>query len=194
MNNQLKLMFECEARSMIHRDGIEDLLTYLHNSDFYEAPASTKYHNAFEGGLVEHSLCVYHWMFDIDYGLGMTKNNIKLPSVESMAIVSLLHDVCKIDTYKVDYKNAKNQETGKWERVPYYIMQDESGFGAHGAKSAAIVSKFIKLTDEEYIAILHHMGAWDKSIYSDPGKAYEKYPLAWLLHVADEAATYISKT
>ena len=110
-----------------------------------------------------------------------------------MAIVSLFHDICKIDTYKVDYRNVKDVETGKWKREPYYRQQDDSCFGAHGAKSVFLINCFMKLSQEETIAILHHMGAWDKSTYSDPGKAYEKYPLAWLLHVADEAATYISK-
>ena len=191
--SSLQLEFECEARAMIHRDGLEDVLDLLHNTDFYTAPASTKYHGAEEGGLAKHSLMVYKRSFDILRGLNYV--GIELPiETESLAIVSLFHDICKIDTYKVDYRNAKNEETGKWERVPYYKMQDESGFGGHGFKSAIILQQFMPLYSEESIAIVHHMGAWDKSTYSDPGKAYEKYPLAWLLHVADELATYGDKT
>lgn len=191
--SSLQLEFECEARTMIHRDGLEDVLDLLHNTDFYTAPASAKYHGAEEGGLAKHSLMVYKRSFDILRGLNYV--GIELPiETESLAIVSLFHDICKIDTYKVDYRNAKNEETGKWERVPYYKMQDESGFGGHGFKSAIILQQFMPLYSEESIAIVHHMGAWDKSTYSDPGKAYEKYPLAWLLHVADEYATYGDKT
>lgn len=191
--NESKLIFETEARSLIKRDGIEDLLTFLHESDFYDAPASTRFHGACDAGLVEHSLEVYHWIFNIRSGLFCVGKEFPNISVESMAIVSLFHDICKIDTYKIDYRNVKNSETGKWEKEPFYKQQDDSGFGAHGAKSVFLINCFMKLSQEETVAILHHMGAWDKSTYSDPGKAYEKYPLAWLLHVADEAATYISK-
>ena len=182
-------IFESEARSMIHRDGLENLLAWLADTDFYTSPASTRFHGSEEGGLVLHSLCVYDWMFRLDKIVPMQDN-----SFESMAIVSLFHDICKADTYIIDYKNQKNPDTGAWERVPYYKYQDDSGFGSHGAKSAKIVSDFMKLTDEEYIAILHHMGAYDMSTYTSPSKAYEKYPLAWMLHCADELAAFISKT
>lgn len=191
--SELQRIFECEARAMIHRDGLEDALDFLHNSDFYIAPASTRFHGSHEGGLAEHSLSVYKWSFDILRGLDFVGAELQVDT-ESLAIVSLFHDICKIGVYSVDYKNQKNDETGKWERVPYYKMQDDSGYGGHGIKSALMLTQYMHLYPEETIAITHHMGAWDKSTYSDPGKAYEKYPLAWLLHVADEAATYISKT
>ena len=191
--NTLQLEFECEARAMIHRDGLEYALDLLHATDFYTAPASTRFHGSEEGGLAKHSLMVYKRSFDILHGLDYV--GVELPiETESLAIVSLFHDICKINAYKVDYRNVKNEETGKWDKVPYYRMDDDTGFGLHGAKSAWLLSRCMPLTDEEYIAIVHHMGAWDKSTYSDPGKAYEKYPLAWLLHVADELATYGDKT
>ena len=192
----LQFMFESEARDMIERAGINDLLDFLHKSDFYTAPASTRYHGAEECGLVKHSLAVYRWIFSICFD----NNNSKIfpdklwPTNESMAIVSLFHDLCKINIYKTAYRNQKNPDTGIWEQVPYYTVQDDSGFGAHGAKSVFLINQFMRLTEEETVAIYHHMGAWDKSTYSNPRAAYEKYPLAWLLHVADEAATYISNT
>lgn len=189
----LQFQFESEARAMIHRDGLEDVLDLLHTSDFYTAPASTRFHGSEEGGLAKHSLTVYQRSFDLWQGLYYVGDQLTIKK-ESLAIVSLFHDICKINTYKVDYRNAKNWETGKWEKVPYYCMDDDTGFGLHGAKSAWILSRYMQLTDEEFVAIVHHMGAWDKSAYSDPGKAYEKYHLAWLLHVADEFATYIDKT
>lgn len=191
-----QFIFETEARTMIHRDGLEDLLDWLRTTDFYTCPASTRFHGACEGGLVKHSLSVYKWIYEIaDFvtNHGHIYLDPLLPT-DGMAIVSLFHDLCKINTYKIDYRNAKNPETGVWERVPYYKQEDDTNFGAHAAKSIFIINQFMKLTQEETIAILHHMGAWDKSIYSDPGKAYDAHPLAWVLHVADEAATYISKT
>ncbi len=187
-------IFESEALTMIKRDGIRELLDYLRDTDFYEAPASTRFHGANAEGLVNHSLTVYNWIFKIRDSFHRMNCDICYASSESLAIVSLFHDICKINTYKIDYRNVKDPETGKWDRVPYYTVDDKSGFGAHGAKSVFLINQYMKLTMEETVAILHHMGAWDKSTYSDPGKAYDTYSLAWLLHVADEAASYISKT
>lgn len=188
MIDNYKFIFETEAKEAIKRDGIDDLLNFLSASDFYSAPSSTKYHGACEHGLVNHSLAVYRnfWKIAPTYGYAHTKEND-----ESAAIVCLFHDICKVNFYKISYKNVKNDETGKWERVPYYTIDEELPFGGHGAKSMHLVSRFITLYDDEAMAIYHHMGAWDKSTYSDPGKAYSYSLLAWLLHVADEAATYI---
>ena len=188
MLNNYKFVFETEVRTNIKRDGIEDLLTFLHMSDFFTAPASTKYHGACEYGLVKHSLAVYNefWKIAPVYGFAHSKEND-----ESSAIVCLFHDICKADFYKTSYRNAKNEETGAWERVPFYTVDEHLPFGAHGAKSMYLVSKYIKLYDDEAVAIYHHMGVWDKSNYSDPGKAYSYSLLAWLLHIADEAATYV---
>lgn len=184
-----KFIFETEARTAIKRDGLEDLLTFLHISDFFTAPASAKYHGAVEHGLVKHSLDVYNefWKIAPIYGYTHTPEND-----ESAAIVCLFHDICKANFYSVSYRNAKNDETGAWEKVPYYTIDEKLPFGAHGAKSMYLVSKYMKLYDDEASAILHHMGAWDKSNYSDPGKVYSDNLLAWLVHVADEAATYVS--
>ena len=196
VTSDTELMFDSEARTMIRRDGLEDLLSFLHKTDFYYAPASTRYHGAKGGGLLEHSLSVYKWIFSIADNPLLATDGGFYPeelTTESMAIVSLFHDVCKINTYSIDYKNAKNPETGAWERVPYFKMEDINGFGSHAARSTYIIQQFMQLKEPEFIAILHHMGAWDKSTYSDPGRAYEKHPLSWVLHVADEAATYISK-
>lgn len=190
MLNNDKFVFETEVRTAIKRTGIEELLSFLHMTDFYEAPASTKYHGAVERGLVKHSLSVYEnfWKIAPVFGFTHTPEND-----ESAAIVCLFHDICKANFYKTSYKNAKNEETGAWEKVPYYTIDEQLPFGAHGAKSLYLVSKYIKLYDDEAMAIVHHMGAWDKSNYSDPGKAYSFSILAWLLHVADEAATYVDE-
>ena len=183
-----QFIFETEARTAIKRDGLENLLAYLHTTDFYTAPASTKYHGAVEHGLVKHSLSVYEnfWKIAPTYGFTHNKEND-----ESAAIATLFHDVCKANFYKVCYRNAKNDETGVWEKVPYYSIEEKLPFGAHGAKSMYIVQSYIKLFPDEAMAILHHMGAWDKGQYTDPGKAYTYSPLAWITHLADEAASYL---
>ena len=104
----------------------------------------------------------------------------------------MFHDICKANFYKESSRNVKNEETGNWEKVPYYTIDEQFPFGSHGGKSMYLVMKYIKLYDDEACAIFHHMGAWDKSAYNDPGKAYSTYLLAWLLHIADEAATYVA--
>ena len=173
-----------EIAESIHRPGINQLLTYLHKeTDFFKAPASTKYHGAEAGGLVKHSLQVYYNLMRLAPDL----------EAESIKIVSLFHDICKANFYKESTRNVKNQKTGKWEQVPCYVISEQFPFGAHGGKSVFLVQRFIDLTDEEEAAINCHMGGWDTSSYHNPSAAYEKYPLAVYLHIADMLATYITK-
>lgn len=176
----------------IHRLGISDLMKWvISESDFFEAPASTKYHGSYKGGLVDHSLEVFHQMFQLANLYGMrTDTNSK--ELESICIVSLFHDICKHNMYLESTRNIKNNETGKWESVPCYIINPEAPkFGAHGAYSVYILNQYMFLTEDETKALYHHMGAWDMGKYDNPSVAYETSKLAWLLHVADEAATYI---
>ena len=191
MIDNYQFIFETEARTAIDRDGLDDLLKYLHSTDFFTAPASTKYHGAEEHGLVKHSLAVYEnfWKIAPVFGYDHNKEND-----ESAAIVTLFHDVCKADFYSIGYRNTKDDETGKWIKAPYYTIDEKLPYGSHGAKSMYLVSHFMLLHPAEAIAIHHHMGAYNNSTYENPGKAYDYYKLAWLLHVADEAATYIDKT
>lgn len=173
------------ATTYIKRDGIDSLLAWLDTTDFYTAPASTRFHNSFEGGLCEHTLNVW----DNLCKLLRTYTDIKV-SVETAAIIALFHDVCKADVYKTEMRNTK--ENGVWVKVPYYTFKEDFPFGGHGAKSVYLVQKHIKLTDEEAVAIMNHMGNEDgKYTCFD---VYEKYPIAWLLHVADEAATVLDES
>ena len=190
MINNYQFIFETEAKTAINRNGLDDLLKYLHSTDFFTAPASTKYHGAEEYGLVKHSLAVYEnfWKIAPVFGYDHSKEND-----ESAAIVTLFHDVCKADFYSIGYRNTKDDETGKWIKAPYYTIDEKLPYGSHGAKSMYIVSIFMRLKAAEAIAIHHHMGAYNNGTYENPGKAYDYYKLAWLLHVADEAATYIDK-
>ena len=176
----------------IMRDGSDKLLDYLvHKSDFFTAPASTKYHSAYEGGLAQHSLNVYQCLkaylerdrvTDV-YGVGGYTE-------EQIAIVALLHDICKTDIYKVDYRNAKNEQ-GQWEKVPYYRIEDSLPYG-HGEKSVYMISGFMRLSREEAMAIRWHMGFsyGDVADRNSVGRAFEMFPLAFALSTADMEASY----
>lgn len=112
---------------------------------------------------------------------------------ESIAVCGLLHDLCKIDFYKQDFRNVK--ENGEWVRRPYYAREELFPFG-HGEKSVYIISSFMRLTREEAMAINWHMGGFDTRVKGwDPSisEAYDKYPLAVLMHVSDLEATYIDE-
>lgn len=161
----------------IDREGMDKLIEFLEHSDFFTAPASTRFHGCFEGGLLEHSMKVYEILKE------------KAGDSDSVRIIALLHDICKVNFYKVDYRNAKN-ELGVWEKVPYYTVDDTIPYG-HGEKSVMMLSEFIKLTPEEKYAIRWHMGFTEaKELYTTIGIAYKKYPIALLMHEADLEATY----
>jgi len=180
----------------IKRNGADKLLEFLKKSDFFTAPSSTRYHGAYEGGLVQHSLNVYHCLKDY-LSRPRTKELYNMNySEETIAIVALLHDVCKVNFYKTDYRNKKNEETGKWEKVPYYTIDDTLPYG-HGEKSVYILSGYFygddRLTREEAFAIRYHMGfsdTFDSVSTANVGKALEMYPLALALNVADMESAY----
>lgn len=169
----------------ITRQGSKELLDWITNkTDFFVAPASSKFHNAFEGGLADHSLNVYQAMID--------RYNDGKPD-ESMAIAALLHDLCKAEFYKVSQRNVKNEVTGQWEKVNYYTIDDKFPFG-HGEKSVFLIERFMRLKVEEAIAIRWHMGGFDDAARGGSfaiNGAFEKYPLAVKLHIADIEATYL---
>ena len=176
----------------IRRPGSERLLDYLlsENSDFFVAPASTKYHSAYEGGLCQHSINVYECLKAYCerervkelYGLDI--------SAESIAIVGLLHDICKVNIYETSFRNAKNEQTGQWEKVPYYSFNDMLPYG-HGEKSVYIISGFMRLTREEAFAIRWHMGFSGEENKNTIGKALELFPRALAVNIADMEATFL---
>lgn len=174
-----------ELLKIIKREGINELIEFLEKTDFFIAPASTRFHGDYEGGLVEHSLKVYEILKH------KVENNIEKLDVseDTIKIVALLHDVCKANYYKVDYRNAKNS-LGVWEKVPYYTVDDTIPYG-HGEKSVMMITEYIKLTPEEKYSIRWHMGYTEpKELYNTIGAAYKKYHLALLTHEADLEATY----
>lgn len=186
----LKQKFVGIADDYIKRDGIEDLMGWLDNTDFFTAPASTRFHGAYEGGLVEHSINTYEQLNQLTelYGLG-PENGVDNPD-ESIAIVALFHDICKVGCYKTEMRWRKDK-FNRWEQYPIYTFKEDFAYGGHGSKSVFLVQSFMKLTPQEASAINCHMGQWDATTYSNPSPVYERNLLAWLLHVADEAADYL---
>lgn len=174
----------------IKREGADKLLDFLENkSDFFTAPASTRYHNAFEGGLLRHSLNVYDCLCDYMERPRIKEQYKLTASAETIAIVALLHDICKVNFYRVSYRNSKNEKTGQWEKVPYYEINDTLPYG-HGEKSVYMVSGFMRLSREEAMAIRWHMGFSGTEDKNSIGKALEMFPLAFALSVADMEASY----
>ena len=190
---QLKNEFKSIVNAKISRDGIEDLMQWLEGTDFFTAPASTRFHGSYGGGLVEHSLAVYKRMvqfagyYDQEAYGGAPDYTW---SAETLAIVGLFHDFCKIGTYKTELRWRKDAQQ-RWEQYPTYKKEEDFNFGGHGSKSLYLIQNFLSLEPHEAVAINCHMGMFDSTIYSNPSPAFEQFPLAWLLHVADEAATYI---
>ena len=176
----------------ITREGANALLDYLQNqSDFFLAPASGRRHSSFEGGLCYHSLNTYKRLKNnviLEYG----ENYQQKISDESIAIISLLHDVCKVNTYTVDYRNQKVD--GQWIQVPYFAYNNSLPYG-HGEKSVYIISGFMRLTREEAMAINWHMGGFDprSQMGTDMSEAFSRFPIAVLFHVSDLEATYLDE-
>ncbi|MBO5653333.1 MAG: hydrolase [Clostridia bacterium] len=185
-----KKKFIAIYNATIKREGADTLLQFLEESDFFTAPASTRYHGSHPGGLCEHSINVYECLCDYLkrprarelYGMNYTE--------ETIAIVSLLHDVCKTNFYVETTRNVK--EDGVWKTVPYYSIEDQLPYG-HGEKSVYMISAYMKLTRDEAFAIRYHMGFSESNnvtYLNNVGKAYEMFPIAFAVSVADMEASY----
>ncbi len=177
-------------RTNVTREGADKLLEFLNSDacDFFTAPASTRYHGAHEGGLVEHSLNVYDCLVDFMSRKRMREMYGITYSAESVAIAALLHDLCKINFYRVSFRNVKD-DTGRWQSQPYYTIEDSLPYG-HGEKSVYIISSYMKLTRDEAFAIRYHMGFSGTEDNGTVGQALEMFPLAFALSVADMEAAY----
>ena len=146
----------------ITRQGADELLEWLKRTDFFTAPASSKYHCACE----------------------------ETDNIESFAICGLLHDLCKAQFYKVSSRNVKNEKTGQWEKVPYYAIEDQFPYG-HGEKSVFLIERKMHLKIDEAMAIRWHMGEFGDKNSNTISQAYDKYPLAVKLHLADLESTFL---
>ena len=177
-------------KTKIKREGADKLLEYLLSpaSDFFTAPASARFHSSFEGGLLEHSLNVYDCLVSYLSGESAKRFGFEY-SEESIAIVALLHDLCKVNIYKKGFRNVKD-ERGVWQRIDSYDYDDQMPYG-HGEKSVYIINGYMRLSREEAFAIRYHMGY--SSEREDPrnvSAAFEMFPLAFALSTADSEATY----
>ncbi|HIT77390.1 MAG TPA: hydrolase [Candidatus Limihabitans stercoravium] len=184
--------FEQIYTQYIKREGSEALLEYLKKSDFFTAPASTKFHLACEGGLAQHSVNVYKRLVDL-VKREVGEDYTKVYSDETLAIVGLLHDVCKTNYYAVEMRNVK--EGNEWVKKPRYIVNEKFPFG-HGEKSVFILSQYIRVTPEEAMAINWHMGGFDTRVLGGSyavSDAFYKFKLSLLMHIADLSATYIDE-
>lgn len=190
----------------IKREGMQDLINYLENdTDFKYAPASTRFHGAFKGGLCEHSLTVYNLICQLNNTYKDQLGEEPL-NEDSLKIAALLHDIAKINTYELSYQNKKvYKESGtkhdnlgnfEWESIPVYKtrdVEDRFVFVNHESTSEFICRQFIGLTISESTAIMtHHGGLGFDSIRPEAmGVNYSRCPLAVLLHAADLMAAYI---
>ena len=182
MSNKERFVLLC---SSIKRPGIEELMKWLEDNDFYTSPASTRYHGAYAGGLLDHSLNVY----DELNRLHSAYPEIEI-SDESKIICSLFHDLCKVNMYATEKRNRKNS-SGQWESYDAYTIKEQFCYGGHGSKSVYLIQHFIELKPEEAVAIQCHMASWEDGASKTVGGAFTQFPLAWLVHVADESATFI---
>ena len=202
--------FEKLMQTVSDRPGFDRLMNYIRKSDFYTAPASTKYHLSCEGGgLLQHSLDVYdalRWrlqFLEVDgkYHYIVSGQEIASFSEGTIVVCALLHDICKTGFYAVEYRNKKvYSDTGStrdaagrfdWQTVPAYTVNDRNPYG-HGEKSVMMIEEFIKLTMEERYAIRWHMGMGDCSYNQIQvfNASCELYPLVLLLHNADQEASH----
>lgn len=211
MDNQKNIERFEEIVKKVNRPGFEKLLKYVRTSDFYTAPASTRFHLACEGGLLQHSLNVYDCLMD------KKKNPVWEPVLaaipeESLIIVALFHDICKTKFYKKTTRNQKTYDKEKvqaaenwqrkqhdqagdfiWESVETYTVEDQMPLG-HGEKSVMILQQYITLERQEMFSIRWHMGfAEDQNNINNVSLAMEKCPLVLALFEADMEASKLKE-
>ena len=175
------------CRTEIKREGLEDLISWLEKSDFFTAPASSKFHGDHTGGLCEHSLNVY------DVACHLTDKYLDGGiSKESLTIAALFHDICKVHYYKKGYRNVKNVQD-KWEKKEVWEIDERLPLG-HGEKSCIILQWFMRLTVEELIAIRWHMSGYDKAVMGGDfsmNKAQQFTPLCAIIQSSDMIASNV---
>lgn len=172
-----------EDFAYIKRPGAEKLLQYLEDGGFFEAPASTQYHGSYAGGLVEHSVNVFKRLVElVKHEEKEAKAFSTTYTIDTLATVALLHDVCKMDAYKKDDKGG-------------YTYTNNFPVG-HSEKSIFRILQYMQLTDEEIMALRWHMGKYDYAAQGggyDLNNAFRQSKLAVMLHIADMEATHLDE-
>ena len=183
-----------ELLGSVNREGMDRLLEFIRKSDFYKAPASTRFHSSCEGGLLYHSLQVYYCLQRKKAEAQVIwADTMQKIDDESLILVALLHDLCKTYYYTVEMRNKKD-DSGRWVQVPFYTVNDKVPYG-HGEKSVMMIEEYIKLKPVERYAIRWHMGFSEpKELYGTLGEAIKKYPLCLAVHEADVEATYLMES
>lgn len=193
-HEEIKIKFRNAFTTYIHRRGSEQLLNFLEVNGFFEAPASMKHHGSFPGGLAAHSVNVFERLAWIAANETRTQSEALDFNIEPLAVVSLLHDICKMDAYKLTDKWEKD-ENGKPQQVQRYTYTNNFPVG-HGEKSVILIMRFMELTEEEMLAIRWHMGPYDfyaKGGGYDLDNAFKQCKLAVMLHLADMMATHFDE-
>ncbi len=199
-----KAEFEELARKYIKREGLEKVLAWLEQSDFYSAPASTQYHLSVEGGLCQHSLNVFHSMVELCnkyWNKEESDDNIYNGdnleqdgafNMENIAIVALFHDICKANCYVRDFKNVK--VNGKWEQQEYWKWDEQFVYG-HGSKSVYILQQYMRLYIDEAQAIRFHMGGREDPLSQQYERQYatiyDNSKFAVMLYLADNWSCFL---
>lgn len=161
------------------------ILDWLRSTDFYTAPASTKYHDAVPGGLLVHALKVYNNMVELH-----SLSKFKSVDIAEATIAALAHDWCKIGYYESYQKNVKNEATGQWEKETAYRVNQKGIPLGHGAASLFIAMRMFNLSVDQALAIRHHMGVWNVADVekSELQKANAEHPMVYLIQFADQLA------
>ena len=195
MNNDVAERYRLAVNGTIFRSGIDDLMDWLETeTDFFTSPASTRFHGSYDGGLVEHSLNVFNQMlFEMDTLVGPKWEEFF--SIESVAIIALFHDLCKIGRYEKVTKWRKDSDN-QWESYEAYQYDDSKCEMGHGPQSIFYIQQFMQLTEMEAQAIFWHMGAYDISPYANLNglsSAWNNNQLAFIISRADLACTYATE-
>lgn len=167
------------------------IVSYLSSTDFYSAPASSRYHDMFPGGLLYHHLQVYNQILDLRQ-IGKFQN----VDIASAVLVALVHDWCKIGMYEKYAKNVKNPVTKEWDSVNAYRIRDDStGRLGHGPQSVVMAMRlcniqYSTLTDDELAAIRWHSATYDVTSYDiyALNDCNRNIPLVHMLQFADQLA------
>lgn len=160
-------------------------LEWLKRSDFYTAPASTQYHEAYPGGLCIHTLTVLNNAIDL-----CKLDKFKQVPVHMIARIALVHDWCKVGRYESYLKNVKNEQTGAWEKISAYRTKETTVCFGHGASSMYMAQQFFKLRMEELLAIRWHQGRWNVCDIEqgELTQANNTYPMCYMIQFADQLA------
>lgn len=169
----------------------EDFLKWLAESGFFTAPASTKYHGNYAGGLFDHSFTVMNLLVELS-----AANGLKWKRPASPFLVGMFHDLCKIDQYRPIIKAVEHFDNDQvatfYNECVGFEYNPNTLLKGHGDKSVMLLSQFTTLTDEETACIRYHMGAFtEKEEWRDYTRAVHAFPNVLWTHQADMLASHV---